>query len=67
MKKDLKKDKVAHLKLADRVEVKNELKTKLIKEIQGFRTRPTEFKALAGVDKSTIQNVVQNIKRQLDA
>jgi hypothetical protein len=35
--------------------------------MQGFRTRPTDFKALLELDKSTIKGVVQEIKRQLDA
>ena len=62
----LKKDKLAHLKLADRVEVKNELKKKLIKEIEGFRTRPTEFKALTNVDREQIKAVVNAVKLKLD-
>jgi len=62
----LKKDKVAHLKLADKVEVKNQLKSKLIKEIEGFRTRPSEYAALQVVDKETINKVVENVKRKLN-
>jgi len=62
----LKKDKLAHLKLADRVDVKNQLKNKLIREIQGFRTRPADFKELLNVDKSTIKAVVESIKTQLE-
>jgi len=62
----LKKDKVAHLKLADKVEVKNQLKSKLIKEIEGFRTRPNEYAALQVVDKETIKNVVENVMRKLN-
>lgn len=59
-------DRTAHLKLTDRVEVKNELKTKLIAEIQGFRTRPASFKELLKVDKNMMKNVVRDIKSQLD-
>ena len=62
----LKKDKIAHLKLADKVEVKNQLKSKLIKEIEGFRTRPSEYAALQVVDKETINKVVENVKRKLN-
>lgn len=61
----LKKDKLAHLKLADRVEVKKALKDKLIKEIEGFRTRPSEYKSLINVDKDTIKQVVADVQRQL--
>jgi hypothetical protein len=63
----LRKDKVAHLKLADRVLVKNQLKNKLIKEIQGFRTRPSDYKELLNVDKTTVKAVVQSIRSQLES
>jgi len=61
----LKKLKLAHLKLVDRVEVKNELKSKLIKEIEGFRTRPSDYKSLVNLDKGTVKAVVNEIKKQV--
>lgn len=62
----LKKDQLAHLKLADRVEIKNKLKDKLIKEMQGFRTRPSDYKELLDVDKVAIKEVIKAIKSQLE-
>lgn len=62
----LKKDKASKLKLTDRVEVKKQLKDKLIKEIQGFRTKPSDYLELLKVDKSSIKGIVKEIKRQLD-
>ena len=62
----LKQDKLSHLKLVDRVEIKKQLKDKLLKEHQGFRTRPSSYKALSVVEKNSIKSVVENIKRQID-
>ncbi len=62
----LRKDKLQTLKLVDRVEAKNQLKDKLIKEIEGFRTRPSDYQDLLRVDKIYIMAVVQSIKKQLN-
>ena len=62
----LKQDKLSHLKLVDRDEIKKQLKDKLLKEHQGFRTRPSCYKSLLVVEKNTIKSVGENIKRQLD-
>jgi hypothetical protein len=63
--KRLEGDKLAKLKLTDRVEVKNQLKDKLIKEIQGFRTSPAAYKELLKVEKGSIDNIVKQIKSKL--
>jgi len=61
----LKRDKIARLRLVDRVEAKNQLKNKLIQEIQGLRTRGTDYAELSKVDKSVIDRIVSDIKKKL--
>jgi hypothetical protein len=63
--KRLEGDKLAKLKLTDRVEVKNQLKDKLIKEIEGFRTSPAAYKELLKVERGSIDNIVKQIKSKL--
>ncbi len=58
-------DKKAKLKLTDRVSVKKQLIDKFIKEIEGFRTRPSQYKELLKVDKHSIQKMGHEIKRRL--
>jgi len=62
----LKRDKIAALKLADKVTIKNELKAKLIQEIQGLRTRPTDYKNVQLLDKEMIKKVVNDVKNKLN-
>jgi len=57
--------KLSKLKLVDRVAVKKQLKDKLIKEIQGFRTRPTAYKDLVKVSKKSIDDIVKKVKLAL--
>lgn len=61
----LSEDQRQKLKLTDRVVVKNELKDKLIKEIEGFRTRPTSYKELLKVDRSSVDAIVKKVKAAL--
>jgi len=61
----LKRDKLSRLRLVDRVAAKNQLKAKLIDEIQGIRTRATSYQELSKVDKSVIVKIVGDIKKQL--
>lgn len=61
----LARDKVAKLRLVDRVDAKNQLKNKLIAEIEGLRTRATSFPELLKVDKNVIAKIVLDIKKQL--
>jgi hypothetical protein len=61
----MKKDDLKKIKLADRVEIKNELKQKLFKEIQGFRVKGDQFKEVDKVDKSDLQKIVNSIKKKL--
>jgi len=58
----LRKDQLSKLKLADEVTVKNILRDKLHRELQGFRTSPGEYKELEMVNPADIAKVIQNIK-----
>jgi len=61
----MKKDELKKIKLADRVEIKNELKQKLFKEIQGFRIQGDQFKEVEKVDKNDLQKILNSIKKKL--
>jgi enoyl-CoA hydratase/carnithine racemase len=62
----LKADETAKLKLVDSVVVKKQLKDKLIKEIQGFRTRPTAYQALSGISQKSLKETVDKVKAALN-
>jgi len=53
------------LKLVDLVEVKNQLKVKLMRELQGLRSSTNEFKVLRKVNQEDIQHVIEEIKGEL--
>jgi len=55
----------SHLKLVDVVEIKNDLKRKLYKEIQGIRTSDHDYPSLRKVNKEDIRRVIQTIKDKL--
>ncbi len=61
----MRKDQLSKLKLADEVTIKNLLRDKLQREMQGFRTSPSEFKELEAVNPADITNIIQNIKLKL--
>lgn len=54
------------LRIADKVLLKKQLKDKLIKEIEGFRTSPSQYKELINVDPKIVENVVKKIKKALN-
>jgi len=56
------RDQLSKLRLVDRVQIKKELKAKLIKEVEGFRTNGEEFNAVKSVD---LKRIVSQIKRGL--
>lgn len=51
--------------IADEVTLKKMLKEKLYKEIQGFRTYPSEYTELDKVIPDDINNVIVQIKQKL--
>ena len=64
--KMLTKDKLSNLKLSDNITIKNLLRDKLHREIQGFRTSKQEFKELDIVDPESISNIILRIKNIID-
>jgi hypothetical protein len=61
----LKLDQLSQLKLADEVTLKNLLKEKLHREIQGFRTSADEYKELEKVNPNDIAQIITQIKQKL--
>jgi hypothetical protein len=56
----------SQLKIADEVTLKNLLRDKLQREMQGFRTSPSEYQELNNVDPDTITNIIHQIKMKVD-
>ena len=61
----LTKDKLSALKLSDEITIKNLLRDKLHREIQGIRTRKSEFKELEIVDPLVITKIIEDIKHKI--
>jgi len=61
----LKRDQLSKLKLVDRVQIKNELKAKLSKEVEGFRTAGSEYLDVEKVDPIDLKRIVTQIKKKL--
>ena len=51
------------IKLVDRVEIKNELKAKLLREVEGLRTNGNQFSHVSKVDPSDLLQIVKQIKK----
>lgn len=61
----IKRDQLSSLKLSDVITIKNLLRTKILKEMQGLRTSPSDFAELENVDPADIQIIMKDIKLQL--
>lgn len=61
----LKKDQLSKLKLADRVEIKRQLKSKIYKELEGFRSTGKEYTELSKVNPSDLKRIVNEIKKRV--
>lgn len=61
----MRKDELSKLKLSDEITIKNLLRDKLQREMQGFRTSPQEFKELDIVNPDDITNIIMGIKSKL--
>ena len=61
---EVEKDDVA-IPLTDRVQIKNELKAKLLREVEGFRTSGTQFTSVTKLDHSDLLKIVKQIKKKL--
>jgi len=63
--KKIQHDKLAALPLIDRVQIKKELKAKLMREVEGLRTSGTEYENVAKVDQEDLKKIVTKIKKSL--
>ena len=63
----LHKDQLSELKLADIVTVKAMLRDKLHREIQVFRSNPSDYKELEKLNPEDVQKVINQIKLKLQA
>jgi len=59
------KDLLSKLKLSDEITIKNILRDKMHREIQGFRTGKNEYKELEMVNPDDVLNVIKEIKLKL--
>jgi len=62
----IKRDQLSALKLSDVITIKNLLRDKIHKEIQGFRTAPAQYPELEKVNPSDIDIIMKNIKLGLE-
>ena len=62
----IKRDQLSSLKLSDVITVKNLLRSKILKEIQGLRTASADFPELDNVNPRDIEIIMKEIKVQLD-
>jgi len=61
----LKTSELSKLKLSDTIIIKNKLKEKILKEIQGIRTSPNQYQELDKVNQIDIQIIMKDIKLSL--
>lgn len=61
----IKRDQLSSLKLSDVITVKNLLRNKILKEIQGLRTASSDYAELDNVNPQDIQIIMKEIKVQL--
>ena len=61
----LKKAQMSKLKLSDVITIKKKLIKKLTKEVQGFRTAPSDYSDLTKVDANDIKKIIRKIKKDL--
>ena len=61
----IKQDNASKLKLTDRIEIKNQLKNKIFREVEGFRNTGKDFTMLRKLDKGDMNRIVNQIKARL--
>lgn len=61
----VKRDQLSSLKLSDVITVKNVLRNKILKEMQGLRTAPADYPELENVNPLDIQIIMKEIKVQM--
>ena len=61
----IKRDQLSSLKLSDVITVKNLLRQKILKEMQGLRTASADYAELDNVNPQDIQIIMKEIRIQL--
>lgn len=61
----MQKDQISNLRLADVITLRKILSDKIHREIQGFRTSPSEYKELDQVNPQDIKKIINEIKMKL--
>ena len=61
----VKKSELSKMKLADVITIKNQLREKLLKDIQGIRTSSKKYSEIKKVDPKDIKSIVNQIKQKL--
>ena len=62
----IKRTKLSGLKLSEVISIKEILRNKILKEIQGFRTTPLDYPELDKVNKKDVEKIMRNIENKLD-
>lgn len=62
----IRKNQLSEMKLSDVITIKNVLREKLHKEIQGFRSHPNQYEELNRVNPQDIEIIMKNIKLHLE-
>lgn len=61
----IKRDQLSSLKLSDVITVKNLLRNKILKEIQGIRTASSDYAELDKVNPGDIADIMKKIRQEL--
>ncbi len=62
----LKKSQQSKLKLSDVITLKNKIKKKLLREIQGLRTSSSNFKEIKNLNPDDLKRIITQIKKKLN-
>ena len=61
----LKKSQFSKLKLSDVITLKNKIKKKLYREIQGLRTSSSNFSEIKNLNPNDLKRIIKQIKNKL--
>ena len=61
----LKKSQISKLKLSDVITLKNKIKNKLYREIQGLRTSSSNYKEIKNLNPNDLKRIIKQIKHKL--
>ena len=54
------------LRLSEVIGIKELLRNKILKEIQGFRTAPSDYSELDKVNKNDVEDIMRRIKHEMN-